>query len=37
MTEVYIAALPMYGFLYLMVLLITFVPFFTTWLPGLFK
>jgi tripartite ATP-independent transporter DctM subunit len=37
MTEVYWAALPMYGFLYLMVLLITYVPFFTTWLPSLFK
>lgn len=35
LTEVYRAALPMYGVLYLMVLLITYVPFFTTWLPSL--
>jgi len=36
MTEVYMAVLPMYVILHLMVLLITFVPFLTTWLPGLF-
>jgi len=35
MTEVYMAVLPMYVILHLMVLLITFVPFLTTWLPGL--
>ena len=37
MTEVYWAALPMYGILYLMVLVITYFPFFTTWLPSLFQ
>ncbi len=37
MTEVYVAALPMYAILWLTVLVITYVPFFTTWLPGLFK
>jgi len=35
MTEVYRAALPMYCVLWLTVLVITYVPFFTTWLPGL--
>jgi TRAP-type C4-dicarboxylate transport system permease large subunit len=35
MTEVYLAVLPMYVILHAMVLLITFWPFLTTWLPRL--
>jgi TRAP-type C4-dicarboxylate transport system permease large subunit len=37
MTEVYLAVLPMYLILHAMVLLITFWPFLTTWLPRLFS
>ncbi len=37
MTEVYLAVLPMYLILHGMVLLITFWPFLTTWLPRLFS
>ena len=37
MTEVYMAVLPMYLILHGMVLLITFWPFLTTWLPRLFS
>jgi TRAP-type C4-dicarboxylate transport system permease large subunit len=37
MTEVYIAVLPMYLILHGMVLLITYWPFLTTWLPRLFS
>ncbi len=37
MTEVYLAVLPMYVILHGMVLLITFWPFLTTWLPRLFS
>jgi tripartite ATP-independent transporter DctM subunit len=35
MGEVYMAVLPMYLILHAMVLAITFIPFLTTWLPGL--
>jgi C4-dicarboxylate transporter, DctM subunit len=35
MGEVYLAVLPMYLILHAMVLAITFIPFLTTWLPGL--
>jgi tripartite ATP-independent transporter DctM subunit len=37
MTEVYLAALPMYAILWLVVLVITYCEPLTTWLPGLFK
>jgi len=37
MVQVYLAVLPMLVLLYATVLLITYVPFFTTWLPGLFN
>jgi TRAP-type C4-dicarboxylate transport system permease large subunit/TRAP-type C4-dicarboxylate transport system permease small subunit len=37
MTEVYLSVLPMYLILHGMVLLITFWPFLTTWLPRLFS
>jgi TRAP-type C4-dicarboxylate transport system permease large subunit len=37
MTEVYLAALPMYVILWLVVLVITYCEPLTTWLPGLFK
>jgi len=37
MTEVYLAVLPMYLILHGMVLLITYWPFLTTWLPKLFS
>jgi TRAP-type C4-dicarboxylate transport system permease large subunit len=35
--EVYKSVLPMLAMLYAMVLLITYVPFLTTWLPSLFS
>jgi TRAP-type C4-dicarboxylate transport system permease large subunit/TRAP-type C4-dicarboxylate transport system permease small subunit len=35
MTEVYLAVLPMYVILHLMVFAITYIPFLTTWLPQL--
>ncbi|MGD0806092.1 MAG: TRAP transporter large permease subunit, partial [Anaerolineales bacterium] len=35
MVEVYKAVLPMLAMLYAMVLLITYVPFLTTWIPQL--
>lgn len=37
MTEVTRAALPMLGVMFIGVLLITYVPWLTTWLPGVFK